>query len=99
MNVQQLYNPSSSSAVATASSLDGLTGLPMQALAQQVSRLNPSTGQGMHQQNVLINIQQFPTQPQQYQPPHGQMTPHQPMYPPHYGAQPPIHQPYGYQYV
>ncbi|KAH1000576.1 hypothetical protein HUJ04_012885, partial [Dendroctonus ponderosae] len=68
-----------SSAVATTSSLDSLTGLPMQALAQQVSRLNPSAGQGLHQQNVLINIQQFPTQPQQqYQAPHGQMPQHQP---------------------
>uniref|UniRef100_A0AAR5QJ63 C2H2-type domain-containing protein n=1 Tax=Dendroctonus ponderosae TaxID=77166 RepID=A0AAR5QJ63_DENPD len=97
-NAMQLYNPSSSSAVATTSSLDSLTGLPMQALAQQVSRLNPSAGQGLHQQNVLINIQQFPTQPQQqYQAPHGQMPQHQPMYPAHYPAQPAIHQPYGYQ--
>ncbi|ERL87555.1 hypothetical protein D910_04946 [Dendroctonus ponderosae] len=97
-STSQLYNPSSSSAVATTSSLDSLTGLPMQALAQQVSRLNPSAGQGLHQQNVLINIQQFPTQPQQqYQAPHGQMPQHQPMYPAHYPAQPAIHQPYGYQ--
>lgn len=61
----------------------------MQALAQQVSRLQPSGGNGLHQQNVLINIQQFPTGPPQptYQPP--------PMYP-HYPPQP-MHQPYQYQ--
>ncbi|KAG5879531.1 hypothetical protein JTB14_029896 [Gonioctena quinquepunctata] len=79
----QLYNPTSQSS----NSLDSLTGLPMQALAQQVSRLQPS-GNGMHQQNVLINIQQFPSGPPQpsYQPP--------PMYHP-YPPQP-MHQPYQY---
>ncbi|XP_066249018.1 bromodomain-containing protein 4-like isoform X1 [Euwallacea similis] len=91
----QLYN--STTTVATSSPLDSLTGLPMQALAQQVSRLNPgpSGQQGMHQQNVLINIQQFPAQPQQ---PYAQP---QPMYPPHHypphPGQPPMHQPYPYQ--
>lgn len=61
----------------------------MQALAQQVSRLQPSGSNGLHQQNVLINIQQFPSGPPQppYQPP--------PMYP-HYPQQP-MHQPYQYQ--
>lgn len=81
-------------------SLDSLTGLPMQALAQQVSRLNPSNSQGLHQQNVLINIQQFPSQPQQPYP--TQHPQHQPMYPPPYGphpGQPPHHQPYPYQWV
>nr|XP_023013926.1 activating signal cointegrator 1 complex subunit 2 homolog [Leptinotarsa decemlineata] len=78
----QLYNSSSQAS----NPLDSLTGLPMQALAQQVSRLQPS-GNGMHQQNVLINIQQFPSGPPQpsYQPP--------PMYP--YPPQP-MHQPYQY---
>lgn len=82
---QQLYNPQQNNQ----SSLDSLTGLPMQALAQQVSRLQPSGGNGLHQQNVLINIQQFPSGPPQpaYQPP--------PMYP-HYPPQP-MHQPYQYQ--
>ncbi|XP_018561778.1 bromodomain-containing protein 4-like isoform X2 [Anoplophora glabripennis] len=82
----QLYNPSTSQAQ---NPLDSLTGLPMQALAQQVSRLQPSGGSGLHQQNVLINIQQFPSGPPQpsYQPP--------PMYP-HYPPQP-MHQPYQYQ--
>jgi hypothetical protein len=58
----------------------------MEALAQQVSRLQPS-GNGMHQQNVLINIQQFPQAPPPpppYQPP--------PMY--HHPPQPMYHQPY-----
>lgn len=57
----------------------------MEALAQQVSRLQPSNN-GMHQQNVLINIQQFPQAPPHpppYQPPHMYHHP-QPMY----------HQPY-----
>ncbi|XP_045461294.1 AT-rich interactive domain-containing protein 1A-like isoform X2 [Harmonia axyridis] len=82
----QLYNPPTSS---SQNPLDSLTGLPMQALAQQVSRLQPS-GNGMHQQNVLINIQQFPQAPPQapYQPP--------PMY--HHSGQPPMYgQPYQYQ--
>ncbi|CAH1959445.1 unnamed protein product [Acanthoscelides obtectus] len=83
-----LYNPGTSQQNA----LESLTGLPMQALAQQVSRLQPSGSNGMHQQNVLINIQQFPSGPPQpqYQPP--------PMYPPphHYPPQP-MHQPYQYQ--
>lgn len=85
---QQLYTPTSSS---SQNSLDSLTGLPMQALAQQVSRLQPS-GNGMHQQNVLINIQQFPSVPpqSQYQPPPPPIYPHHP--------QPPMyHQPYPYQ--
>ncbi|XP_050311580.1 uncharacterized protein LOC126747130 isoform X7 [Anthonomus grandis grandis] len=102
----QLYNPNTSSAVATSSgtSLDSLTGLPMQALAQQVSRLTQNSaaqGNGLHQQNVLINIQQFPTQPPQGQQ-MGQPYQHQPpMYPPHPGypphQPPPMHQPYPYQ--
>ncbi|VEN35321.1 unnamed protein product [Callosobruchus maculatus] len=86
--VMTLYNPPTSQQNA----LESLTGLPMQALAQQVSRLQPSGNNGMHQQNVLINIQQFPSGPPQpqYQPP--------PMYPPphHYPPQP-MHQPYQYQ--
>ncbi|XP_057653610.1 uncharacterized protein LOC130892283 isoform X6 [Diorhabda carinulata] len=79
----QLYNPTTSQ---NSSPLDSLTGLPMQALAQQVSRLQSSSS-GMHQQNVLINIQQFPSGPPQpsYQPP--------PMYP----YPQPMHQPYQYQ--
>ncbi|XP_044745399.1 transcription factor SFL2-like [Coccinella septempunctata] len=82
----QLYNPPTSSG--SQNPLDSLTGLPMQALAQQVSRLQPS-GSGMHQQNVLINIQQFPQAPPQapYQPP--------PMY--HHSGQPMYGQPYQYQ--
>nr|CAI5825545.1 unnamed protein product [Callosobruchus analis] len=86
--VMTIYNPPTSQQNA----LESLTGLPMQALAQQVSRLQPSGNNGMHQQNVLINIQQFPSGPPQpqYQPP--------PMYPPphHYPPQP-MHQPYQYQ--
>ncbi|XP_028140071.2 cell surface glycoprotein 1-like isoform X1 [Diabrotica virgifera virgifera] len=81
----QLYNPSNNQ---NQSTLDTLTGLPMQALAQQVSRLqSSSSSNGLHQQNVLINIQQFPSGPPQpsYQPP--------PMYP--YPPQP--MQPYQYQ--
>ncbi|KAL3287765.1 hypothetical protein HHI36_002227 [Cryptolaemus montrouzieri] len=80
----QLYNPPTS---VGQNPLDSLTGLPMQALAQQVSRLQPS-GNGMHQQNVLINIQQFPQAPPQtpYQPP--------PLY--HHTGQP-MYQPYQYQ--
>lgn len=68
--------------------LDSLAGLPMQQLAQQVSRLQPNNG--MHQQNVLINIQQFPQAPPQpqhhaYQAP---MYPHpQPMYQPYQSYQ------------
>ncbi|XP_060519921.1 bromodomain-containing protein 4-like isoform X2 [Cylas formicarius] len=87
----QLYNPNNAVSTSSTSSLDSLTGLPMQALAQQVSRLQPNNNNGLHQQNVLINIQQFPSGPPQpsYQPP--------PMYPPHYPphpGQPPMHQPY-----
>ncbi|CAH1116640.1 unnamed protein product [Phaedon cochleariae] len=80
----QLYNPSSQNS--SGNPLDSLTGLPMQALAQQVSRLQP-TANGMHQQNVLINIQQFPSGPPQptYQPP------------PMYSYPQPMHQPYQYQ--
>lgn len=81
---QQIYNSSAASSSYNSNPLDSLAGLPMQQLAQQVSRLNPS-GNGMHQQNVLINIQQFPQAPPQappYQPPH--MYPHQP----------PMYQPY-----
>lgn len=66
--------------------LDSL-GLPMQQLAQQVSRLQPSNG--MHQQNVLINIQQFPQPPPQ--PSHHAYQ--APMFP-HPQA---IYQPYQYQ--
>lgn len=82
---QQLYTPQQNNQ----NPLDSLTGLPMQALAQQVSRLQPSGSTGLHQQNVLINIQQFPSGPPQpsYQPP--------PIYP-HYPPQP-MHQPYQYQ--
>lgn len=79
----QVY--SSSNSTVTQNSLDCLAGLPMQQLAQQVSRLQP--GNGMNQQNVLINIQQFPQAPpppqqHSYQPP---MYPHppQPMYQPY----------------
>ncbi|XP_072387679.1 uncharacterized protein [Diabrotica undecimpunctata] len=82
----QLYNPSNNQ---NQNALDTLTGLPMQALAQQVSRLqSSSSSNGLHQQNVLINIQQFPSGPPQpsYQPP--------PMYP--YPPQP-MPQPYQYQ--
>ncbi|XP_076269033.1 uncharacterized protein LOC143201699 isoform X1 [Rhynchophorus ferrugineus] len=88
----QLYNPNQAvSSTSASSSLDSITGLPMQALAQQVSRLQPSNAQGMHQQNVLINIQQFPT-PQQ--PPYQ----HPPMYPSHpYPPHPSMNQPYQYQ--
>ncbi|KAL1500764.1 hypothetical protein ABEB36_006209 [Hypothenemus hampei] len=85
----QIY--SGPNTVPTSNALDTLTGLPMQALAQQVSRLN-SSNQGMHQQNVLINIQQFPTQPQQPYP-----VQHQPMYPPPYPTQPPLPQYSPYQ--
>ncbi|XP_030756602.1 pollen-specific leucine-rich repeat extensin-like protein 1 isoform X3 [Sitophilus oryzae] len=91
----QLYNPNQIVPTSSSSSsLDTLTGLPMQALAQQVSRLQPSSSQGLHQQNVLINIQQFPT-PQQNSYQHPPMYPPHP-YPPHPG-QPPMHQPYQYQ--
>lgn len=85
--MQQLYNPPTSG---SQNPLDSLTGLPMQALAQQVSRLQPS-GNGMHQQNVLINIQQFPQAPPQaaYQPPPP------PLY--HHTGQPMYGQPYQYQ--
>ncbi|KYB26844.1 titin isoform X1 [Tribolium castaneum] len=73
--------------------LNSLAGLPMEALAQQVSRLQPG-GNGMHQQNVLINIQQFPQapppHPPPYQPPHMYHPPPQPMYPqPYQPYQPP----------
>ncbi|XP_044264828.1 pollen-specific leucine-rich repeat extensin-like protein 1 isoform X3 [Tribolium madens] len=72
--------------------LNSLAGLPMEALAQQVSRLQP-TSNGMHQQNVLINIQQFPQAPPHpppYQPPHMYHPPPQPMYPqPYQPYQPP----------
>jgi hypothetical protein len=81
-NALQLYNQNQ----ANQNALSSLTGLPMEALAQQVSRLQPS-GNGMHQQNVLINIQQFPQAPPPpppYQPP--------PMY--HHPPQPMYHQPY-----
>ncbi|KRT84692.1 zinc finger protein [Oryctes borbonicus] len=90
----QVYN-SSASTSHSQSPLDSLTGLPMQQLAEQVSRLQPSGNGTMHQQNVLINIQQFqqpppPPQPHAYQPP--PMYPH----PPHPGVppQPMYHQPY-----
>lgn len=82
----QVYNPQNQN---SSNPLDSLTGLPMQALAQQVSRLQQSSSSsGMHQQNVLINIQQFPSGPPQpaYQPP--------PMYP---YPQQPMHHPYQYQ--
>ncbi|CAH0551198.1 unnamed protein product [Brassicogethes aeneus] len=92
----QLYNPNNS-VVPTSSSnnpLDSLTGLPMQALAQQVSRLQPSgSSNQLHQQNVLINIQQFPAPPQpQYQPPMYTHHPQPPMYPP-YQYQPNMYYP------
>ncbi|XP_018327852.1 proteoglycan 4 isoform X2 [Agrilus planipennis] len=90
-NALQVYNPQNS----VQNSLESLTGLPMQQLAQQVSRLQPSgSNNGMHQQNVLINIQQFPQAPPQ-PPPHSYQPP--PMYPPHPGMQPPMYQPYQYQ--
>ncbi|KAF5305368.1 hypothetical protein FQA39_LY09197 [Lamprigera yunnana] len=97
-NALQVYNPTTSSA--STSSLDNLTGLPMQQLAEQVSRLQPSgSGTAMHQQNVLINIQQFPQAPPQS--PHNYQ--HPPMYPPHPPhprlptQPPPLYQPYQYQ--
>ncbi|CAG9860693.1 unnamed protein product [Phyllotreta striolata] len=80
----QVYNSNQN----PSTTLDNLTGLPMQALAQQVSRLHQSSA-GMHQQNVLINIQQFPSGP-----------PPQPTYqaPPMYPyPQQPMHHPYQYQ--
>lgn len=94
--LQQVYNANAASTSYGSNPLDSLAGLPMQQLAQQVSRLQPS-GNGMHQQNVLINIQQFPQAPPQ--PPHAYQPP--PMYPhpPHPGVpqQPPMYQPYQYQ--
>lgn len=65
-NALQVY--SSNNQPLPHSPLDSLARLPMQQLAQQVSRLQPSNG--MHQQNVLINIQQFPQAPPQPPPPH-----------------------------
>ncbi|GLV36221.1 hypothetical protein CBL_08713 [Carabus blaptoides fortunei] len=62
-----------------ANTLDSLANLPMQQLAQQVNRLQQG---GVHQQNVLINIQQF-----------GQAIPP----PPQYGRAPEIPSPYGPQ--
>ncbi|KAK5647321.1 hypothetical protein RI129_002213 [Pyrocoelia pectoralis] len=97
-NALQVYNPSTSSTISN-SSLESLAGLPMQQLAEQVSRLQPSGNNGgMHQQNVLINIQQFPQAPPQ--PSHSYQ--HPPMYthPPHPGMAsqpPPLYQPYQYQ--
>lgn len=92
--LQQVYS-SSTNGSHSQNPLDSLTGLPMQQLAEQVSRLQPSSSGAMHQQNVLINIQQFqqpppPPQPHAYQPP--PMYPH----PPHPGVppQPMYHQPY-----
>ncbi|RZC37745.1 uncharacterized protein BDFB_003575 [Asbolus verrucosus] len=81
-NTLQLYNQNQ----VGQNALSSIAGLPMEALAQQVSRLQPA-GNGMHQQNVLINIQQFPQAPPPpppYQPPHMYHHPPQPMY----------HQPY-----
>ncbi|KAF2895471.1 hypothetical protein ILUMI_10704 [Ignelater luminosus] len=95
----QVYNPSTSGS--STNSLETLTGLPMQQLAEQVSRLQPSgSGSGgMHQQNVLINIQQFPQAPPPQ--PHGyQHPPMYPQHPPHPGMPsqpPPMYQPYQYQ--
>ncbi|KAK9737118.1 FKBP-type peptidyl-prolyl cis-trans isomerase [Popillia japonica] len=93
-NALQVYS-SSTNGSHSQNPLDSLTGLPMQQLAEQVSRLQPSSSGAMHQQNVLINIQQFqqpppPPQPHAYQPP--PMYPH----PPHPGVppQPMYHQPY-----
>lgn len=89
----QLYNHGSRS-----QDIDSLTGLPMQALAQQVSRLKPNSNSGMHQQNVLINIQQFPSMPPppqpHYQPPmlYPHHSPHPNQY--HYQYQPPPPNPY-----
>lgn len=73
--------------------LDSLANLPMQQLAQQVNRLQQG---GVHQQNVLINIQQFGQAmppPAQYgrapemPPPYGP----QQHYPPQPQAPPPPH--------
>lgn len=72
------------------SQLDSLTNLPMQQLAQQVNRLQQQ-GQ-VHQQNVLINIQQF-GQPMAPPPPPyggGEMPPHM-HHMPHYPTQPNQH--------
>lgn len=108
-NAMAVYNPSQQSQQSNnlASVSSALVGLPMQQLAQQVSRLQqPSQGgQQMHQQNVLINIQQFPQAPQQQQ----QQQPVQQqqqqqvqpygMYGHHYqGYQPGYHQPYAQPY-
>lgn len=96
-NALQVYNPSSS--VSRDNSLDNITGLPMQQLAEQVSRLQPSGGSGMHQQNVLINIQQFPQAPPQT----SQHYQHPPIFAPHpphpvmASQPPPLYQPYQYQ--
>lgn len=69
--------------------LDSLAGLPMQQLAQQVNRLQQ--GGGVHQQNVLINIQQFgqpmAPPPSPYGPGPADMPPHMHHMPPHYGQQ------------
>lgn len=69
--------------------LDSLAALPMQQLAQQVNRLQQG---GVHQQNVLINIQQFgqPMAPSHSQwgpgPGPPEMPPHM-HHMPHYGQQ------------
>lgn len=88
---QQVYNSNVATSTSNQSPLDTLTGLPMQQLAQQVSRLQPNNG--MHQQNVLINIQQFPQAPPPQGPTHGYQPP--PMY--HHPPQPAMYQPYQYQ--
>ncbi|XP_063907981.1 protein piccolo-like isoform X1 [Zophobas morio] len=88
-NALQLYNHSQNQMNQNA--LSSLAGLPMEALAQQVSRLQPS-GNGMHQQNVLINIQQFPQAPHPpppYHPPNMYHHPPQPMYHQSYPSYPP----------
>ncbi|XP_022907917.2 uncharacterized protein [Onthophagus taurus] len=90
----QVFNTSGATSSNSQNPLNTLAGLPMQQLAEQVSRLQPNNA-GMHQQNVLINIQQFqqPPQPQHpYQPP--PMYPHPPGVPP----QPMYHHPQYPQY-
>ncbi|XP_017773618.1 PREDICTED: altered inheritance of mitochondria protein 3-like isoform X2 [Nicrophorus vespilloides] len=89
-NALQVFN-STTNSTSSNNPLDTLSNLPMQQLAQQVSRLQPSGNNGMHQQNVLINIQQFPQAPPPQPHPYQQV-----MYPPH-PPQPMYHQPYQYQ--
>ncbi|XP_065167073.1 serine/arginine repetitive matrix protein 1-like isoform X1 [Atheta coriaria] len=80
----QSYNPASNAMMAK-NSLASISNIPMQELAQQVSRLQNGlqTPNGMHQQNVLINIQHF----QQPQPPVPHNVHNYPVLPPIYPQQ------------